>query len=190
MSTLPSTENRKQPPSVYTVMLLLSMIFMLVAVIAAADALLTNYEVEQQITSAAYVATWTSNIYFAVTTFDYFAASRADDLFRHTWSLSLEEQFYIIWPLTLLLFLKSVRSVAGSDELRSKILVLFGVLIAGSLVLSNYWSAHHPLWSFYLMPSRIWQFALGGVVFVISERRRGVTNTRATTTPSVLLDLM
>ena len=34
MSTLPSTEDRKQPPSVYTVMLLLSMIFMLIAVIA------------------------------------------------------------------------------------------------------------------------------------------------------------
>ena len=34
MSTLPSSENRKQPPSVYTVMLLLSMIFMLIAVIA------------------------------------------------------------------------------------------------------------------------------------------------------------
>ncbi|MEE2936757.1 MAG: hypothetical protein VYA84_12265 [Planctomycetota bacterium] len=34
MSTLPSTENRKQPPSVYTVMLLISMLFMLIAVIA------------------------------------------------------------------------------------------------------------------------------------------------------------
>ncbi len=34
MSTLPSSENRKQPPSVYTVMLLLSMLFMLIAVIA------------------------------------------------------------------------------------------------------------------------------------------------------------
>lgn len=34
MSTLPSTENRKQPPSVYTVMLLLSMLFMLIATIA------------------------------------------------------------------------------------------------------------------------------------------------------------
>ena len=34
MSTLPSTESRKQPPSVYTVMLLLSMLFMLIAVIA------------------------------------------------------------------------------------------------------------------------------------------------------------
>ncbi len=34
MSTLPSIENRKQPPSVYTVMLLLSMLFLLVAVIA------------------------------------------------------------------------------------------------------------------------------------------------------------
>ncbi len=34
MSTLPSTENRKQPPSIYTVMLFLSMIFLLIAVIA------------------------------------------------------------------------------------------------------------------------------------------------------------
>ena len=34
MSTLPSTDNRKQPPSVYTVMLLLSMLFLLIAVIA------------------------------------------------------------------------------------------------------------------------------------------------------------
>ena len=34
MSTLPSTENRKQPPSIYTVMLFLSMLFLLIAVIA------------------------------------------------------------------------------------------------------------------------------------------------------------
>lgn len=34
MSTLPSSENRKQPPSVYTVLLLLSMLFMLIAVVA------------------------------------------------------------------------------------------------------------------------------------------------------------
>lgn len=34
MSTLPSTDNRKQPPSVYTVMLLMSMLFLLIAVVA------------------------------------------------------------------------------------------------------------------------------------------------------------
>ena len=170
--------------------LLPALLAMMVVVIAAADALLTNYEVEQQVTSATYAATWTSNLFFAFTTFDYFAASRAEDLFLHTWSLSLDEQFYVISPLTQLIFLKLTQAVTASAELRSKTLVFFGVLIVGSLVLSNYWSANHPLWSFYLMPSRIWQFALGGVVFVVTDQARDAAAARAPATAALLFDLL
>jgi hypothetical protein len=49
---------------------------------------------------------------------------------------------------------------------RTQLLIILGLLFAGSLGLSLYWTEKNPLWSFYLMPSRIWQFALGAGVFV------------------------
>ena len=85
--------------------LLPALLAMLCIVIVAASALLSAYQVEQQSASIVYAATWTSNIYFAVTTFDYFSTPQSQDLFLHTWSLGVEEQFYIFWPLLLLVSL-------------------------------------------------------------------------------------
>jgi hypothetical protein len=52
-----------------------------------------------------------------------------------------------------------------------RLLAVFGTLFVASLALSIYWSATQPLWSFYLMPSRFWQFTLGGAVFIWLHRQ-------------------
>ena len=68
----------------------------------AAMLLLSPFEQIPQSLAAATAATWTSNLYFAFSSLDYFGPSADTNLFLHTWSLGVEEQFYLIWPLILL----------------------------------------------------------------------------------------
>lgn len=68
----------------------------------------------------------------------------------HTWSLAVEEQFYVFWPLTLLL-------LRGRASAKKIILVS----IVSSLVLSIYLTGRHQASAFYLLPPRAWELLLG-----------------------------
>lgn len=152
--------------------LLPALLVMLGLVMLAGSVLLSGHEFTEQTASVAYAATWTSNLFFTFTTFDYFAELHLRDLFLHTWSLGVEEQFYLVWPSLAILLITLVKSVHGGRGGWNLLLAAIGVLFIGSLALSLYWSAKAPLWAFYLMPSRIWQFSLGAGVFVWLEFRR------------------
>ena len=78
---------------------------MIVTTVAVASIVLTNYELRQQTASAIYAAAWISNLFFAFSKIDYFQDLRNSDLFLHTWSLGVEEQFYLLWPLLIFLLL-------------------------------------------------------------------------------------
>jgi len=142
----------------------------LVTTIFLASLVLSSYEYSQQAGSAPYAATWISNFYFVFSVNDYFAQLQARDLFLHTWSLAVEEQFYLLWPLVLIsLFGLSVSSKGNVDR-RLSLLSGLGILFVASLALSLYWSGENPVYSFYMMPARIWQFALGAALFVLLDR--------------------
>lgn len=148
--------------------LLPALLAMLVGVMVLAALLLSGYEFVQQTGSAPFAASWTSNLYFAFTTFDYFAELKQRDLFLHTWSLGVEEQFYLAWPwLTLLVYAVATR--AGTIHRRRHLLALCVLVLLPSLALSLFWSAGQSLWAFYLTPARVWQFALGALVFIWTD---------------------
>ena len=151
--------------------LLPMLLVMISLVILIAPLLISNYEFKQQTASAVYASSWTSNLFFAFSELDYFAEVQTRDLFLHTWSLGVEEQFYLAWPLLLLVTLTLLTRQLGRGKHHSPLLLVLSILFVGSLGLSWYWSATQPLWSFYLMPSRIWQFALGAAVFVWFDSR-------------------
>ena len=138
---------------------------MMVATLSIAPMLLSSYAAGEQSASAVYATTWTSNLFFALSTVDYFAELRTQDIFLHTWSLGVEEQFYLVWPLVLLITISLLAKQMEGTVRHSRLLRVLILLFAISLLLSWYWTAKEPLWSFYLMPSRIWQFALGAAVF-------------------------
>ena len=99
------------------------------------------------------VITFVSNILFWLET-DYFTADTQLIPLLHTWSLAVEEQFYIIFPLFLALF-------AGKNK---RILVILIVLIALlSLGLTEWGWRYFSEANFYLIPTRAWELMIGAL---------------------------
>jgi len=98
-----------------------------------------------------------SNIFFSRVTTDYFGADVETMPLLHTWSLGVEEQFYIVIPLLMLQLARG----ANRDRMRR------GVFIAVAIA-SFAWSAwlvqRDRSLCFYLLPSRAWELALGGLL--------------------------
>lgn len=96
-----------------------------------------------------------SNILFSHQV-DYFAVKHDTSPLLHTWSLGVEEQFYFVWPLLLY----AAHRFCGVQKMAA---VLLLVMVA-SLGLSEYWVRTSTLQAFYLLPSRAWELAVGGII--------------------------
>jgi peptidoglycan/LPS O-acetylase OafA/YrhL len=95
-----------------------------------------------------------SNIFFWQHTGYFDSAANLKPLL-HTWSLAVEEQFYLLYPLLLLGLAKLRRPTGG---------LVFISLCAVSFAVSVNDVAHHPEAAFYLLPSRLWELGLGAIV--------------------------
>lgn len=146
--------------------LLPALIFMLCATSIAAIWLLSAVEARTQLASAPYAAAWVSNLYFAFRKIDYFDELADKDLFLHTWSLGVEEQFYLVWPLALTLLYLMGKSQRTDFNAVKMLFPGIGILFIVSLGLSLYWTLNQPQAAFYLMPARIWQLSLGALIYL------------------------
>lgn len=105
--------------------------------------------------SVAGLALLASNVQFWKS-IDYFDNAAEEKPLLHTWSLSVEEQFYIFVPVFLLLLAK-----------RSKLNRAFLLLAAAAVVsfgLSIFWTHRHPTTNFYLLPTRAWELFAGALL--------------------------
>lgn len=110
-----------------------------------------------------------SNVWFAHATGGYFDAPAAAQPLLHTWSLSVEEQFYLVWPALLLLAARwAKRRGRDSDRAAAATLALVGL---ASLALSIITTQTHPEFAFFGSPTRAWEFAIGGLAFFLIRRR-------------------
>ncbi|MEW6444857.1 MAG: acyltransferase family protein [Pseudomonadota bacterium] len=141
-----------------------ALLLVIVITALAASLLLPDKEAIGMLSSTPYAAIWSSNLFFAFRDYDYFDETANRDLFLHTWSLGVEEQFYIIWPLILLLLIlpPSLRHGKPSYRLAQPLSLILFFLFIGSLYVSSLSSTL----AFYLMPARMYEFALGALVFV------------------------
>jgi peptidoglycan/LPS O-acetylase OafA/YrhL len=107
------------------------------------------------------VSLFVSNILFWQTT-GYFEPRADENPLLHTWSLAIEEQFYIGFPVLLLLLWRFGRSPT---------FWVVVVLSAFSLLLAEYGSRHHPEPNFYLLPTRAWELGAGAICAFLMHGR-------------------
>ncbi|MFN7900647.1 MAG: acyltransferase family protein [Synechococcaceae cyanobacterium] len=101
-----------------------------------------------------------SNNFLLLSANDYFGSDAERNPFLHTWSLGVEEQFYLVFPLLLAAF--------GFAARRSLPLLATSVLL--SLGLCFYWTQQEPMQAFFLMPSRFWELSAGALLLLAQRR--------------------
>jgi peptidoglycan/LPS O-acetylase OafA/YrhL len=88
----------------------------------------------------------------------YFEASSLEKWLLHTWSLSVEWQFYLIYPL----FILGVRKVCSVEAIKPAVLALTVI----GFILCMFITYNWPSAGYYLLPARVWEMAIGGVAYL------------------------
>ena len=153
------------------------------AVVVASHLLLNVLRVQQVQHDALWAAFFGSNVNFIRQSTDYFAAGFVSSSpFGHYWSLSVEEQFYFVWPALFLLVVGlhglSIRGRWVGWRLRLGIaLVLVGI---ASLAWSITATASNPASAYYSTFTRAWELALGALIAVATTGATTIGRRRAT----------
>lgn len=105
-----------------------------------------------------------SNFVLAQTGRDYFAPTTEFNPYTHTWSLAVEEQFYVVFPLLFLAWLSGRKGRALS-------IGLFVAAGLASLIFAGWQSTASPTEAYFLTPSRFWELAAGVLLFQLTQQK-------------------
>ena len=137
-----------------------------IGTLAAVGVFLSPVEVDTAAKTAIAVALYVSNFYFITQAADYFSPNSQHDPLLHTWSLGVEEQFYILWPVLVVMAYK----LGGK-----RAVILF---CSGTIILSfSAWLQLDSIWAFYSTPTRAWELGIGAICSFISLRYSAPVNT-------------
>lgn len=153
--------------------LLPALLLMVVAVLAAGMLLLPASGAQQQLAQSAGAAFFfVSNLFFAREPLGYFAVGAEHYPLLHTWTLAVEEQFYIVWPLLVPLAAWVAPRVGWSRK--GTALATYVAIALLSFALCQWVLDWRPGWGFYLTPFRAWEFAIGAVLALVLPNWRSV----------------
>jgi len=114
--------------------------------------------------SALYIENWR----LAWASVDYLAAENSPSPVQHYWSLSIEEQFYIVWPLLM------IAATARTARRRANVRLALGVMIAITCLVSLGFSVtispEDPVRAYFVSHTRIWELGFGGLLATAEPR--------------------
>lgn len=133
------------------------MVVMILVVLVVGVAVMRPTNLEAVSATAIAQTVMASNIQFWRMTADYFSPRTELWPLLHTWSLAVEEQFYLLYPLVIAFLLRKSRVKAEA---------LLWIVVVSSLACSIAFSRDAPKASFYLLPTRAWELGLGAVLAI------------------------
>lgn len=140
-----------------------ALVTVVVAVLTIGYMVLSPSDLVQLAKSTVFAMTGLSNIFFWREYGNYFAGNANEAPLLHTWSLGVEEQFYVVWPLLIIILLKlSRRHMVGSF-----VILTFGAIVISQIAVGIVASA-----SYYLLPTRFFELMIGGLLALIVAHRR------------------
>ena len=111
-----------------------------------------------------------SNLYLLIKSTDYFAQVTELNVFAHTWSLDVEEQFYIVFPFLIWFSGFGRQTKNGARNL----FMIVGALSIASLIGFLYLYPINQSAAYFLMPTRFWEMASGCLLFIGIQKRKSL----------------
>ena len=127
-----------------------------------------------------------SNFYLLKQSTDYFAQSTELNTFTHTWSLGVEEQFYILFPFLIWFSGFGRQTKNGARNL----FLAVGALTIASLVGFLYLYPMNQSAAYFLMPTRFWEMAAGCLIFIGFQKRASIEQFLERVPPLLVLGLI
>ena len=152
----------------------------LVVTTVVAYLLFMENQFKSVLSDAIWSALFVSNWHFAAIGTDYWQADGPISPLRHFWSLAVEEQFYIVWPV-LIVAVFFVLARAGQRVAKVGLFVVMAVIAAASLAWALYETAANPTVAYFSTFSRAWELALGALLAVAAPIFSGMPGKLRTT---------
>ena len=137
----------------------------MLATIVASAIWLSAIDLVEVVKDALWAVFFAANIRFAAVGTDYFSQENPPSPLQHYWSLSVEEQFYLVWPALLLVLVL----VAGRRTLpRGLVLAVLVVITVASFAWSVVSTGSDPLAAYFSTLARAWELGLGAITALVA----------------------
>ncbi|MEV8337706.1 acyltransferase family protein [Leucobacter sp. NPDC077196] len=116
--------------------------------------------------AAGYVVNWR----FAQQAVDYNAEGTGVSPVKHFWSLAVEEQFYVVWPLLLVLLSAVVLKRVARTRIRLWIGIALAIIVIPSFIWSVSYTSENPSGAFFITTTRLWELGVGAAIAIIAPQ--------------------